>query len=58
VPDETAASTIVIRDLESVSELRAVETLQKDVWGCADLDVVPLAMLIAGREVGATIIGA
>lgn len=58
MPDETHGSTIVIRDIEGVSELRAVETLQKDVWGCADLDVVPLTMFVAGREVGATLIGA
>ena len=58
MPRETDGSTIVIRDIESVSELRAVETLQKDVWGCADLDVVPLTMFVAGREVGATLIGA
>lgn len=58
MPRETHGSTIVIRDIESVSELRAVETLQKDVWGCADLDVVPLTMFVAGREVGATVIGA
>lgn len=58
MPNETHGSTIVIRDIESVSELRAVETLQKDVWGCTDLDVVPLTMFVAGREVGATLIGA
>lgn len=56
--NETHGSSIVIRDIEGVSELRAVETLQKDVWGCADLDVVPLTMFVAGREVGATLIGA
>ena len=58
MPDQTYGSSIVIRDIESVSELRAVETLQKEVWGCADLDVVPLTMFVAGREVGATLIGA
>ena len=58
MPNEAHGSTIVIRDIESVSALRAVERLQKDVWGCADLDVVPLTMFVAGREVGATLIGA
>lgn len=58
MPNETHGSTIVIRDIEGVSELRAVETLQKEVWGCADLDVVPLTMFVAGREAGATLIGA
>jgi len=58
VPNATEGSTIIIRDIEHVSELRAVETLQKDVWGCDDLDVVPLTMFVAGREVGAVLIGA
>src|SRR5437763_1196052 len=35
-----------------------VETLQKDVWGSNDLDVVPLTMLVASREVGAVLVGA
>ena len=52
------APGIVIRDVEGVSELREVETLQKDVWGCEDLDVVPLTMLLASGEVGAVLIGA
>jgi len=51
-------STIVIRDIEGVAELRAVEALQKEVWGSDDLDVVPLTLLVASRAVGATLIGA
>jgi predicted GNAT superfamily acetyltransferase len=58
VPNATQESNIVIRDIESVSELRSVEALQKEVWGCADLDVVPLTIFVAGRKVGATLIGA
>ena len=54
----TAAPAIIIRDIERVSEMREVETLQKDVWGCDDLDVVPLTMLVATRAVGAVLIGA
>src|SRR5438034_7662387 len=38
--------------------MREVETLQKDVWGSIDLDVVPLTMLVASREVGAVLVGA
>src|SRR2546430_4222614 len=58
VSDVTEASVIVIRDLDRFEELRAVEALQKEVWGCNDLDVVPLTMLIATREVGGVLIGA
>src|SRR5258708_7373216 len=35
-----------------------VENLQKNVWGCDDLDVVPATMLVASREVGAILLGA
>ena len=56
--DSNQESPIIIRDIEGVSELRAVETLQKQVWGCADLDVAPLTMFVATREVGAVLIGA
>jgi predicted GNAT superfamily acetyltransferase len=52
------ASRIVIRDIEEISEIREVEELQKDVWGCDDLDVVPLTLLVASRETGAVLIGA
>src|SRR3989440_6905143 len=58
VVDVTEASAIVIRDIDRTEELRAVEALQKEVWGCSDLDVVPLTMLIATREVGGVLIGA
>jgi len=50
--------TIVIRDIERFSEMRQVETLQKDVWRSDDLDVVPLTMLVASKAVGAVLIGA
>ncbi len=52
------APTTVIRDIGLLSEMREVETLQKEVWGCDDRDVVPLTVFIAMREVGAVLIGA
>ncbi len=58
VASMSQAPRIVIRDIEQVSEIREVERLQKDVWGCEDLDVVPQTLLIASREVGAVLIGA
>jgi len=58
VSSAAEAPAIIIRDIERVSEMREVETLQKDVWGSNDLDVVPLTMLVASREVGAVLVGA
>lgn len=49
---------IKIRQVETVAELRAVEELQKDVWGIPDLDVVPLTHLIAAKAAGGVLLGA
>ena len=49
---------IVIRDIVTIDEVRAVEALQKEVWGGDDLDVVPLTLLVAAREVGGILVGA
>jgi predicted GNAT superfamily acetyltransferase len=50
--------TIVIRDIEQVSEVHEVEELQKEVWGVPDLDVVPLSHLVAVRAAGGVLLGA
>src|SRR5947207_4820574 len=57
VAEANGGPTIIIRDIDT-SELRAVEALQKEVWGCDDLDVVPAILFVAAKEVGATLIGA
>lgn len=51
-------STIVIRHVEGFAELRAVEEMQKEVWGVPDLDVVPLTHLIAAQAAGGVLLGA
>ena len=51
-------SAIVIRDIEHVSEVHAVEQLQTEVWGLPDLDVVPLSHLVAAKAAGGVLIGA
>ena len=38
--------------------MRAVEELQKEVWGIPDLDVVPVTHLVAAKEAGGVLIGA
>jgi len=51
-------SVIVIRDIDQVSEVHAVEELQKEVWGLPDLDVVPLSHLVAVKAAGGVLLGA
>ncbi len=47
-----------IREIRGRAELPAVEELQREVWGCADREVVPAVHMIAAREVGAILVGA
>src|SRR5215208_2730575 len=51
-------SNIRIREIDEPAEMRAVEELQKEIWGIPDLDVVPLTHLVAAREAGGVLIGA
>lgn len=51
-------SEIKIRGIDDVEEMRAVEELQKEVWGVPDLDVVPMTQLVAAKEAGGVLIGA
>lgn len=49
---------IVVRDISGQTEMRAVEELQKEVWGLPDLDIVPLTQLVAAQASGGVVIGA
>src|ERR1051325_3503583 len=51
-------SNITIREIIKLAEMRAVEELQKEIWGIPDLDVVPLTHLVATKEAGGVLIGA
>ncbi len=52
------SASIVIREIGGPEEMRAVEQIQKEVWGLPDLDVVPLTQLIAAKASGGILIGA
>lgn len=54
----TETSEILIREVETAAEMRAVEELQKEVWGIPDLDVVPATHLIATKAAGGVLLGA
>ena len=49
---------IQILPIDKPAQMRAVEELQKEIWGIPDLDVVPLTHLVAAREAGGVLIGA
>jgi chorismate synthase len=52
------SATIVIRDIDGISEMRAVEDLQKEIWGVEDREIFPALALVPMKEVGAVLIGA
>jgi predicted GNAT superfamily acetyltransferase len=47
-----------IREIRGHAELHAVEELQKEVWQCSDLEVLPAIHMTAAREVGSILLGA
>jgi predicted GNAT superfamily acetyltransferase len=49
---------VTIRDLQTVEDLEQAETVEREVWGLVDRDVMPLAMMIATREAGSIWVGA
>ena len=49
---------ISIRDIDSIAEVRAVEELQREVWGIPDIEVVPLSQLVAAKASGGVLLGA
>lgn len=49
---------IQIRPLHEISELKTVEELQQEIWGCSELDVLPSLALIPLLEIGGVLLGA
>ena len=49
---------VIIRDLQSVDDLEQAEALEREVWGLADRDVMPLTLMIATKEAGSVWVGA
>jgi predicted GNAT superfamily acetyltransferase len=54
----TETASLIIRDVYGQMEIRAVEELQKEVWGIPDLDVVPTTQLVAAKAAGGVLLGA
>ena len=58
VPAPKTKPVLVIRDLDSFEDLQQAEKVEKEVWGLADMDVLPLTMAIATKEAGNIWLGA
>lgn len=48
---------MAIRPVASIDELHACEDLQREAWGFADLDVIPLTQLVAAQKAGGIVLG-
>jgi predicted GNAT superfamily acetyltransferase len=55
---EATPKSIIIRDLDSYADLEQVEAVEREVWGLADRDVIPLTLIIATKEAGSIWVGA
>ncbi len=53
-----AAQLIVIRDLKSLDDLSQLKAVEKEVWGMADDDTLPLTLAIALKAAGNIFVGA
>jgi predicted GNAT superfamily acetyltransferase len=58
MPEAKPKSAITIRDLNSFEDLQKAEALEREVWGLADLDVLPPTMAVATKEAGSIWVGA
>src|SRR5947209_5568797 len=52
------AQRIGIRDLKSIDDLSQLKAVEKEVWGMADEDTLPLTLAIACRAAGNIFVGA
>jgi len=53
-----SAQQIVIRDLRSIDDLSQLKAVEKEVWGMADEDTLPLTLAIASKAAGNIFVGA
>ena len=53
-----SGESVVIRKCNGLDEIRTCVALQKEVWGFADIEIVPLRTFVAGQKIGGQVIGA
>jgi predicted GNAT superfamily acetyltransferase len=54
----TSKAGIVVRDLESIEDLRKVDEVEKEAWDITDADLTPLTLRIASKTAGNLWLGA
>src|SRR5271157_1624954 len=54
----STAQQVAIRDLKSIEDLSQLKTVEKEVWGMADEDALPLTVAIALKAAGNIFVGA
>lgn len=52
------AARITLKHLCTLPEFRAALQLQKEIWGFADIDLLPLRLFVVAQKVGGQVIGA
>jgi predicted GNAT superfamily acetyltransferase len=58
LPATKPKPVLVIRDLDSFEDLKQVEKVEREVWGLADIDVLPLTITVATKAAGSIWVGA
>ena len=53
-----AGPQVTIRDLRTIDELAQLKTVEKEVWGMADDDAIPLTLAVALKASGNIFVGA
>jgi predicted GNAT superfamily acetyltransferase len=54
----TSTGKVTIRRCETLAEMQACFALQKEVWGFADADLVPVRMFVVASKIGGHVMGA
>ncbi len=58
MPETKSKPIIIIRNLETIEDIRKVQPVEKEVWELEDRDCAPMTMLIACKETGSILVGA
>ncbi|MGH9524168.1 MAG: GNAT family N-acetyltransferase [Terriglobales bacterium] len=51
-------SSVEVRRCQGIDELEAAFTMQKEVWGFSDADMIPKRMFVVAQKIGGQVLGA